>query len=123
MEKQTILQEHNRARQMLALGNVAGQPAAINMREMVWDEELARMEDETLKEVDDALDSQAKEAKARYDRWDQDNLSELSKENETEVPNTGGPCHLKGVGAPLDQTNTRARPQPPSPPLPTHLQK
>ena len=43
MEKQTILQEHNRARQMLALGKVAGQPAAMNMREMVWDEELARI--------------------------------------------------------------------------------
>ena len=43
MEKQTILQEHNRARQMLALGKVSGQPAAMNMRDMVWDEELARI--------------------------------------------------------------------------------
>ena len=43
MEKQSILQEHNRARQMLALGKVNGQPAAVNMREMVWDEELARI--------------------------------------------------------------------------------
>ena len=37
MEKQTILEEHNRARQMLALGKLAGQPAAMNMREMVRD--------------------------------------------------------------------------------------
>ena len=43
MEKQSILQEHNRARQMLALGKVSGQPAAMNMREMVWDDELARI--------------------------------------------------------------------------------
>jgi len=43
MEKQTILHEHNKARQMLALGKVNRQPAALNMREMVWDEELARI--------------------------------------------------------------------------------
>merc|ERR1719312_1880886 len=43
MEKQTIVQEHNKARQMLALGKVSGQPAALNMREMVWDEELSRI--------------------------------------------------------------------------------
>ena len=35
------MKEHNLARQRLALGQVAGQPAARNMREMVWDEELA----------------------------------------------------------------------------------
>ena len=28
-------------RQMIALGQVPGQPAATNMKEMVWDEELA----------------------------------------------------------------------------------
>ena len=28
-------------RQMIALGQVKGQPAATNMKEMVWDEELA----------------------------------------------------------------------------------
>jgi hypothetical protein len=43
MEKQTLLEEHNRARQMLALGKVKGQPAAMNMREMVWDDELSRI--------------------------------------------------------------------------------
>jgi len=43
MEKQSILEEHNKARQMLALGKVSGQPAALNMREMVWDEELSRI--------------------------------------------------------------------------------
>jgi hypothetical protein len=43
MEKQTILEEHNIARQLLAMGKVTGQPAARNMREMVWDEELARI--------------------------------------------------------------------------------
>ena len=29
------------SRQMIALGQVKGQPAATNMKEMVWDEELA----------------------------------------------------------------------------------
>ena len=43
MEKQTILEEHNIARQLLAMGKVTGQPAARNMREMVWDDELARI--------------------------------------------------------------------------------
>jgi len=43
MDKQAILHEHNKARQMLALGKVGGQPAAMNMREMIWDDELARI--------------------------------------------------------------------------------
>lgn len=43
MDKQVILEEHNRARQSLANGKVKGQPGALNMREMVWDEELARI--------------------------------------------------------------------------------
>ena len=43
MDKQAILHEHNKARQMLAQGKVGGQPAAMNMREMIWDEELARI--------------------------------------------------------------------------------
>jgi len=43
MEKQVILEEHNRLRQGLANGKVKGQPGALNMREMVWDEELARV--------------------------------------------------------------------------------
>jgi len=37
------LEEHNRLRQSLANGKVKGQPGALNMREMVWDEELARI--------------------------------------------------------------------------------
>lgn len=41
MEKQKILSAHNTVRQMIAMGQVKGQPAATNMREMVWDEELA----------------------------------------------------------------------------------
>ncbi|KAK1116458.1 hypothetical protein K0M31_019045 [Melipona bicolor] len=39
-EKQTILDEHNRLRQLVALGQVSGQPSAANMREMEgfqWD--------------------------------------------------------------------------------------
>ena len=35
MEKQRILTEHNRVRQEVARGKVAGQPPATNMREMV----------------------------------------------------------------------------------------
>lgn len=34
-EKQTILDEHNRLRQLVALGQINGQPSAANMREMV----------------------------------------------------------------------------------------
>ena len=41
MEKQKIVDAHNSMRQMIAMGSVKGQPAATNMREMVWDEELA----------------------------------------------------------------------------------
>ncbi|KAL5285149.1 crispld1 family protein [Megaselia abdita] len=40
-EKRIILQEHNRLRQSVATGNVLGQPSAENMREIVWDDELA----------------------------------------------------------------------------------
>lgn len=40
-DKQTILDEHNRLRQMVALGQIHGQPGAANMMEMVWDDELA----------------------------------------------------------------------------------
>ncbi|XP_034939193.1 scoloptoxin SSD976-like [Chelonus insularis] len=40
-DKQTILDEHNRLRQLVALGQVQGQPHAANMREMIWDDELA----------------------------------------------------------------------------------
>jgi len=43
MDKQIIVDAHNSMRQMIAMGNVKGQPAATNMREMVWDEELARV--------------------------------------------------------------------------------
>ena len=41
MEKQKIVDAHNSMRQMIAMGSVKGQPAATNMREMVWDDELA----------------------------------------------------------------------------------
>ena len=41
MEKQKIVDAHNSMRQMIAMGGVKGQPAATNMREMLWDEELA----------------------------------------------------------------------------------
>lgn len=34
-EKQAILDEHNRLRQLVALGQIQGQPGAANMREMV----------------------------------------------------------------------------------------
>ncbi|XP_014484388.1 PREDICTED: venom allergen 5-like [Dinoponera quadriceps] len=40
-EKQIILNEHNRLRQLVALGQIHGQPSAANMMEMIWDDELA----------------------------------------------------------------------------------
>ncbi|SPP87900.1 uncharacterized protein LOC117589512 isoform X1 [Drosophila guanche] len=40
-ERSIILQEHNRLRQLVATGRYPGQPGAENMREIVWDEELA----------------------------------------------------------------------------------
>ncbi|XP_061389325.1 peptidase inhibitor 16 [Musca vetustissima] len=40
-EKEIILREHNRLRQTVATGRYPGQPAAENMREIVWDDELA----------------------------------------------------------------------------------
>ncbi|XP_023318842.1 venom allergen 5-like isoform X1 [Trichogramma pretiosum] len=40
-EKQEILEEHNRLRSSIALGQVRGQPGAKFMMEMVWDDELA----------------------------------------------------------------------------------
>ncbi|XP_049843054.1 venom allergen 5.02-like [Schistocerca gregaria] len=39
--KKSILDAHNKYRQSIALGYVAGQPGAARMLEMVWDEELA----------------------------------------------------------------------------------
>ena len=41
MEKQRIVDAHNKVRQMIALGKIPGQPAATNMKEMIWDSELA----------------------------------------------------------------------------------
>ncbi|KAM7363192.1 uncharacterized protein ACRADG_000208 isoform 1-T2 [Cochliomyia hominivorax] len=40
-EKELILREHNRLRQLVATGRFPGQPGAENMREIVWDDELA----------------------------------------------------------------------------------
>ncbi|EDX13105.1 scoloptoxin SSD552 [Drosophila simulans] len=40
-ERSIILQEHNRLRQIVATGRYPGQPGAENMREIVWDDELA----------------------------------------------------------------------------------
>jgi len=40
-DRQIILDAHNRLRQSVALGRVAGQPGAANMMQMVWDDELA----------------------------------------------------------------------------------
>lgn len=40
-EKRLILEEHNYLRQTVATGHVPGQPAAQNMQEMQWDDELA----------------------------------------------------------------------------------
>ncbi|CAL4059800.1 unnamed protein product, partial [Meganyctiphanes norvegica] len=39
--RETILNSHNKLRQKVSMGQVRGQPPAINMRTMVWDEELA----------------------------------------------------------------------------------
>ena len=41
-EKSIILREHNRLRATVAMGRVPGQPGAENMREIVWDDELAK---------------------------------------------------------------------------------
>ncbi|CAG9795124.1 unnamed protein product [Diatraea saccharalis] len=41
LEKQAIVDAHNRLRQSVALGQVSSQPPAANMMEMVWDDELA----------------------------------------------------------------------------------
>lgn len=38
--KKELLDKHNEQRQKVAAGNEAGQPAAANMRKLVWDEEL-----------------------------------------------------------------------------------
>ena len=40
-EKRQILEAHNRLRQHVAQGRISGQPAAENMQEMHWDNELA----------------------------------------------------------------------------------
>lgn len=40
-ERSIILQEHNRLRQLVATGRYPGQPGAENMREIIWDDELA----------------------------------------------------------------------------------
>ncbi|XP_070503634.1 salivary antigen-5 isoform X1 [Chironomus tepperi] len=40
-ERKLILEEHNFLRQTVATGHVQGQPAAQNMQEMRWDDELA----------------------------------------------------------------------------------
>ena len=72
------------------------------------------LEEIDLEEVDKELDNQARLAQERYDRWDQDRLQGDAVDQE--FPSTGGPSHLNGVGAPLDQTNSRARSQPPTPP-------
>ncbi|XP_077289006.1 salivary antigen-5-like isoform X2 [Arctopsyche grandis] len=40
-ERQSIVDEHNRLRQSVALGQVSSQPPAANMMEMKWDDELA----------------------------------------------------------------------------------
>ncbi|XP_071449351.1 scoloptoxin SSD552-like [Hetaerina americana] len=42
-DKQQILSMHNQMRQRVANGQVHGQPPAANMKEMVWDDELARI--------------------------------------------------------------------------------
>jgi Cysteine-rich secretory protein family len=40
-DRRLILAEHNYLRQTVATGHVPGQPAAQNMQEMHWDNELA----------------------------------------------------------------------------------
>ncbi|KAF6213499.1 hypothetical protein GE061_011219 [Apolygus lucorum] len=42
-QKTKLLKVHNALRNMVASGNVRGQPPAQNMREMVWDEKLAQI--------------------------------------------------------------------------------
>ena len=37
------MREHNRLRQLVATGQYPGQPAAENMRELTWDNELAAL--------------------------------------------------------------------------------
>ncbi|XP_011498370.1 PREDICTED: venom allergen 5.01-like [Ceratosolen solmsi marchali] len=40
-DKRNILDEHNRLRQLVALGQIRGQPPAKLMMEIIWDDELA----------------------------------------------------------------------------------
>ncbi|XP_045601573.1 venom allergen 5 [Procambarus clarkii] len=40
-DKETILDSHNTLRQKVSMGHVRNQPPALNMRALVWDEELA----------------------------------------------------------------------------------
>ncbi|XP_076045444.1 venom allergen 5.01-like [Oratosquilla oratoria] len=42
-DRDLILDTHNRLRQKVSMGEVRGQPAAINMQTMVWDDELANV--------------------------------------------------------------------------------
>lgn len=57
-EKQIILDEHNRLRQLVALGHVNGQPGAANMMEMMWDDELAAMAQRWADRCSESHDSQ-----------------------------------------------------------------
>ena len=42
-DRNAILNEHNKARQLISLNQVPGLPAATNMREMQWDVELEKI--------------------------------------------------------------------------------
>ncbi|XP_012342627.1 venom allergen 5-like [Apis florea] len=42
-DKQLILDEHNNLRQKITFGKIQGMPIAANMRELIWDDELADM--------------------------------------------------------------------------------
>ena len=53
----------------------------------------------------------------REQRLERVRLRKLEWDEGWNATATGGPCHQSGVGAPLQQINTRASPHPPSPPL------
>ena len=60
VDLQDILDAHNTARQNVALGRIAGQPAAANMLEMVSDKKMADVSDCAERERERAYSSKGK---------------------------------------------------------------
>ncbi|XP_054279397.1 venom allergen 5-like [Macrosteles quadrilineatus] len=65
-DKQTIVDLHNQMRSQVASGRIQGQPAAANMLEMVWDEELARKAQEWANRCQNGHDSSTARRVSRF---------------------------------------------------------